>query len=442
MGNPMEETMGIREALQSCKQSAVSIWAKGADKGIPDPWLCYINLTNRCNNRCYFCGHGTAMRESKGLMSFDLFRHIVAELPAGVRKIYLIKQGEPFAHPQLEEFVAHLAAARPDIHIALHTNAIMARKERAAKILPLVRSLGVSVSAISRETYKQVHQTDKFAQVLENLAGINELLQELPKEKRPHVFVDYVVNPRNAHEDQSAIVAFHQERFPWLGSVDFHAMYNFQGEIDEANLKVYERLSHNEFPTCVFPWSSIAFLYDGKVGYCFVEPREERFLGDINKQSFMEIWDGDEYAAFRRRMAEKQFKELANDGFHCHECSWLWSPHSIAPVNLAGGHTLGIRKETPPTLSQIMIGGAEDAFFAAVEAYLSGEVHQAIGYLAVIEATSNDETIEDAAKQLKEMSLLALAKFRRLSQWLAALDDEGVTAAKRRNRYFKLEKQP
>jgi MoaA/NifB/PqqE/SkfB family radical SAM enzyme len=438
----MKETMGINEALQRCEESAVSVWAKGADVGVPDPWLGYINLTNRCNNRCYFCGHGTAMRDTKGFMSFDLFRHIVAELPMGMRKVYLIKQGEPFAHPQLEEFVAHLFGTRPDIFIALHTNAIMARKERVAKILPLIKSLGVSISAIDHETYKHVHQTDKFAQVLENLAGINDLLSEIPKERRPHVFIDYVVNPRNAHEDKDAILSFYQQRFPNLVSVDFHAMYNFQGEIEDANLKIYESMPYSEFPTCVFPWASIAFLYDGKVGYCFVEPREERFLGDVTKQSFADIWNGSEYVNFRRRMADKQFKSLANDGFHCHECSWLWSPHSIAPANLAGGHTVGGRKDVPQTLAQMMIGGPNDAFLAAANYYLSGEIHHAIGCLAMVEATSKDDELLNAARRLREMSHSVLAKYDRLSLWLEKLDEEGVIEAKRRNEYLKLENRP
>lgn len=425
--------------LQKCELSPVTIWAQGKTHDVPEPWMAYINLSNHCNSLCHYCAHSFAMRETKGRMTFDLFKKIVSELPASVRKVYLIKQGEPFAHPQLEEFTVHLAEARPDVHIAMHTNAIIARKERVEKILPHVHSFGISMSAMSKETYHSVHEVDKFDVVMRNLEGISDIASSIPKENRPHVFIDYVLSSRNNHEEQENVVDFFSERFQGLNPVDFHYMFNYTGEIEEANLKAYDDVPYERFPVCVFPWSSITFLHDGKISYCFVEPRENRFLGDISEESFQDIWNGSEYQTFRERMVNRKFDDLADDGFYCHKCSWLWSPHSMAPRNLAYGYATEIGHE-PEQLrfGDLLQAFPDETFERGVEFYLSGEIHQAIACLNVVKSTSHEPSLQDASDELLSLCQTVLSRYKDLSLWFDTLAKEGRTPDSRRNAYYSI----
>jgi hypothetical protein len=370
-------------------------------------------------------------------MSFELFKRIVEQLPAGVKKVYLMKQGEPFIHTDLERFIAYLREKRPGMNISLHTNGILAAKERVAAVLPNVNSMAVSIGAISRETYVEAHGTDRFEAVQRNLQDISELLAAMEESSRPHVFIDYVCQEVNRHEDQAEVVAFYKDRYPGLASVDFHWLYNYQGEIEEGNLEVYERLQQEHFPCCVFPWSSVTFCWDGKVSYCFVEPREARFLGDITDQSWGEIWNGEEYRRFREAMAAKRFDVMAKDGFYCNRCSWLWSMKSQSPNNLAGGYALEFGENvTECNLGDILDMSAHDVMELSANYFLQGEIHKAIGCLSVVKRADHAAEVQDAASQMLALCAGVLDKYHEIPLWHRALAEEGKAVEQRKCRYF------
>ena len=112
----------ILELVKECEKSAVKAWAEGNTKLSKGPWLVYISTTNLCNNRCRVCAREKAMRKERSIMKIDTFRKIVDELPQSVRKIYLMKQGEPFINRNHEEFISYLREKRPDANISFHTN--------------------------------------------------------------------------------------------------------------------------------------------------------------------------------------------------------------------------------------------------------------------------------------------------------------------------------
>src|SRR3989339_604698 len=216
--NMRRNIMNYSKRIKECENSAINAWAEGRAVTKAGPWLVYIGTTNVCNNRCVVCAHHTSMRQERGFMGFETFKRIADQLPASVKKVYLMKQGEPFANKQLETFSEYLNKKRPDIHICIHTNGILMKKERLAKLLPHIHSLGVSISAISASVYEKVHGTRSFDKVVENLKGVSDLLQSLEKGKRPHVFVDYVRQSGNDVEKEAEVVAFHRERFPGIAS--------------------------------------------------------------------------------------------------------------------------------------------------------------------------------------------------------------------------------
>jgi MoaA/NifB/PqqE/SkfB family radical SAM enzyme len=431
--------MDIDSLVKECQQSPVNAWARGKER-TKAPWLCYINLTNLCNNRCRVCAHPLVMRPAKGLMSFAVFRRVVDQLPPEVSKVYLQKQGEPLLHPQLEQFLAYLRRRRPDLHVAFHTNAILARKERMARLLPLLNSLGVSVSATSAPIYKEVHGTGAFAPVMRNLAGISELLGAMEPASRPHVFIDYVSQRANAAEDERQVVQFFQGEFPNIPSVDLHWVYNFQGEIAEGNLDVYDQVEHSSFPCCVFPWSSITFCHDGQVSYCFVEPRENLFLGDITRQTFTQIWQGEAYRRFRRNMAAKRFGALAQEGFYCHKCSWLWSMRSQSPRNLAGGYSARAAGEAYlPRLGDLLDWPQEKVFLRGVELYRQGELAQALSCFELLGAAGAEGEVLRQGRRMSRLCRQGLAKFADVFRWRELMERRGTQHQDRECRYYSRE---
>jgi len=426
--------MDVESLLATARSSIVTQWAQGEDL-VPPPWLCYISTTNICNSRCHVCAREKSMRAQRGSISRPLFERIVEQLPPSVSKVYLQKQGEPFIHRDLEFHVQHIKEKRPDIHIAFHTNGIIATPERVGKILPHLGSMGVSISAITPETYHRVHGVDKFRLVTANLRAISESLLAMDPASRPHVFIDFIVQQRNQDEVPLAR-EFFATNFPGLASVDFHWVYNFQGDIEEGALRVYDTLPHDRFPCCVFPWSTITFLHDGKVDYCFVEPREDRFLGDITTQDFDAIWNGEEFRTFRRAMADKRFADLAADSMRCNKCSWLWSMRSQSPRNLGGGYTSDLKNQKQVfNFGQIMEQSSEGMLEQGQKFYLRGEIHMALGVLHTLLTLQIGIPLRVAAEELVGLCQSVMGKYRDYPEWQRLIAEEHPDPAKRTCQY-------
>ncbi|MBU1097720.1 MAG: radical SAM protein [Bacteroidetes bacterium] len=410
-------------------------WAEGATVLSTEPWLVYISLTNHCNNKCRVCAQPLVMREDKGLMSFDLFKKVVSQLPSSVKKIYLFKQGEPFINKNLEKCVEYLRKEKPDVYISIHTNGQIAGIERIKKIINLVDSIGISISATSKEIYENVHGVDGFDAVMKNLRDISELNKNIPFEKRPHIFIDYIYQERNKVEKEEDVVQFFKSKFPGLSSVDFHWVYNFQGEIEEGNIEANKKVPEKEFPCCVFPWSAFTVCYDGKVSYCFVEPRETNFMGDLNNDSFTDIWNGEKYVQFRERMVSKKFSELMDNNFHCKDCSWLWSMKSQSPKNLNGGYSIvGSENLTGKVFGDILEMPLEKVEAVADTEFNLGEVSKALGLYYYLESVTAKDSIREKIQTCNKI----LGKYKNISSWKDAMVKEGIDIENRECRYYKI----
>jgi MoaA/NifB/PqqE/SkfB family radical SAM enzyme len=431
--------MELQEYIKTCERSVISTWAEGSFQVKAPPWLVYISTTNYCNSHCQVCAHNQAMRKEKGHMSFETFRCIVDQLPEGVRKIYLMKQGEPFLNKNLELFIEYLRHKKPEVYIAFHTNGILAKKDRVKKILPLINTLGISISAVTPEVYRDVHGVDKFDTVIQNIGYISELLMNVANTKKPHVFIDYVYQQANATEKEKEVVQYFFSHFPGLSSVDFHWVYNYQGRTKEGNLTIYDELEYDKFPYCVFPWSSVTFCHDGKASYCFQEPQENRFLGDITQQSFKDIWNGEEYQRFRSHMVNKRFDMLAEDGFFCHKCSYLWCMRSQSPRNLNGGYSAQAKSQTQKLqFGDLLDMSQKKLFVLGTEYYLKGEIHQAIGCFHVLLGTHKNEVLLKASQTMLRKCQQVLQKYKNLSLWQEMLNKEGCSLDQRQCRYYSI----
>lgn len=56
------------------------------------------------------CPHERVMRPERGVMPMELFKKIADQIPDTVRRVYLLKQGEPFLNPELPAMMAYLKA--------------------------------------------------------------------------------------------------------------------------------------------------------------------------------------------------------------------------------------------------------------------------------------------------------------------------------------------
>jgi MoaA/NifB/PqqE/SkfB family radical SAM enzyme len=337
-------------------------------------------------------------------MSSEVFEAILHTIPSSVRKIYLMKQGEPFLNPRLEEYVRALKEAHPDIALALHTNGQIATPNRVAPVMPYLDHLGFSVWGSSPQSYTTLHGHNRFDRVIGHLTEAGRIAANLGRDA-PEIFIDYVRQKGNQHESLQEVEACFRAACPQLATVQVHWVYNFHGLIKEGNLQLYDELPLDRFPVCVFPWSSITVCHDGRVSYCFVEPKENVFLGDVSQASLHEIWQSHLYRQFRRDMAGKHYDLLEERGINCRRCSWLWCLDSQAPPNLCGGNSLRTESGTClPSTKDLLKLAPRELIEAGLDGYLAGEISRAQVLLSMaVNLTGGKEMGSLAKKWLDEV---------------------------------------
>ena len=73
--------------------------------------------------------------------------------------------------------------------------------------------------------------------------------------------------------------------------------------------------SHYSKQYCEFPWLSVSIMADGNVVPCTQISNHELVLGNINKNTLEEIWNGKKYQELRRMHISGKFPK----GHKCNE---------------------------------------------------------------------------------------------------------------------------
>lgn len=276
-----------------------------------------------CNHECTFCGL-QGLEERSSFIDKDVLVERVREMGhLGVKSIMYAGEGEPLLHKGIAEIVSATKGA--GIDVAFTTNGVL--MEKIFPVLDRISWIKVSLNAGTAETYKKIHKAregdfDKVlgnirqavllkrknnydcvigAQIVvlpENEEEILNLVHELKK-----VGADYlVVKPYSPHplggDEALKIEDLGYDNPGFLVSLEWVEHHVFSG-----NFKVIVR--YNAFRNIVnekehydrchsvpFFWSYITA--QGDVYSCSVYLGDERFkLGNINEQTFKEIWEGE-----------------------------------------------------------------------------------------------------------------------------------------------------
>jgi len=304
-----------------------------------------LETTHHCNLRCSFCeSHGilqsapiTKRREYAGnrvTMDLETIRRLSGELAeVGTDLVELSGKGDPIAHPELTEIVKALKDA--GLNTSLVTNATLAKPDLARTLVERrLDRLNVSLNAGSREVYLRSNHKDLWDKAV---GFLREVLEHRRRDgsERPWVRVSHVVTKENVN-DVDGMVRVCTEL--GVDGVDFYVMGElpettalqlddediariregvprWTRELDEAGvehtLPVYIKdlelrarfgePQHNplqEKVPCYIGWNFVVIGPDGVVVPCCY--CEETHLGNVNEESFVDIWYGHLYRQFRK----------------------------------------------------------------------------------------------------------------------------------------------
>ena len=183
-----------------------------------------VSVTERCNFRCQYCMPEKPFSwvPKENLLSFEeLFLFMKVAIDEGVNKIRLTG-GEPLLREGLDTFIKMIHDYKPDIDLALTTNAYLL-PQTAQKLKDAgLKRLNISLDSLKPEVAQQIAQKDVLEQVLKGidkalevglgvkinmvpLKGINddEILDIIDYCKERNIKVRFIEYMENAHASKT-----------------------------------------------------------------------------------------------------------------------------------------------------------------------------------------------------------------------------------------------
>lgn len=218
-----------------------------------------IETINRCNGGCVFCPVNAKNDPRKfASMREELFHKIITELAQMNYdgKIALFSNNEPFLDERIIEFHKYAREKLPQARFVLFTNGTLLTLDKFIEIIDYLDEL-----------------------VIDNY---NQDLELIPNSKK---IVQYCEEHDALKNKVTVVIRKINEVLSTRGGTAPNAR-----EVAYPNAK------------CILPFKQIVIRPDGKVSLCCNDPLGKSTLGDLTKESILEVWMGEKFKEVRRAL--------------------------------------------------------------------------------------------------------------------------------------------
>lgn len=286
------------------------------------PRILNIEVTNKCNLQCAICPKKNS-KEKLGFIDINFLEKIIKEnkeILSG-QAVWLHFSGEPLLHPDLPKIIKLLKENK--IRTMLSTNAVLLSEEKSLDLLNAgLDYIVFSLDGYNKKTYEEVRIGANFDEVKKNILnflrikknnGFNTLTQ-----------VQFVKLKTNIGEVKEFIKEWKKTDVNHINVKSFHTRAGKVDNIEKFNLNpdVYTRIIKRS--PCFHLWETLIILWDGRVISCCQDLRGELVVGDLKKQTLLDIWNSRELQEIRKRQIEGDFS--MNPCFSCGD----WKKHSFS----------------------------------------------------------------------------------------------------------------
>lgn len=311
----------------------VSRWAgKPFHSGYP--FTLSIEPTTHCNLRCPECPSGLrSFTRDTGMIDNLFFERTVDELKEHLLFLYLYFQGEPYLHPHFTELVGF--ASKKNIYTVTSTNGHFLNDDNARKTVESGLSrIIISIDGTTQESYEQYRVGGNLEKVIEGTKNLTCWKKKL-KSATPHVIFQMVVFSHNENEVDklhrlAAACGADEVKLKTAQIYDFERGNKLIPKNVKYSRYIQPELTLNGFQIknpllnhCWKMWHSCVVTWDGLVVPCCFDKDANHVMGDLKKQSFCEIWNGESYRQFRSRLllSRKEIDICSN----CSEGTKVWA---------------------------------------------------------------------------------------------------------------------
>jgi radical SAM protein with 4Fe4S-binding SPASM domain len=222
-----------------------------------------LETVNRCNGTCSFCPANKNIDKRKlEFMDFNLYKKIVHQLSEINYSGFFapFSTGEPFIDDRIIEFVEYAKKRLPNAHIYLYSNGTLLTLKKFKELMIFLDELVI----------------DNYTTDLKLLPTCKEIEEYIIKNPQFNLQNKVTINLRNPND-----------------------VLTTRGGTSP------NKVALNIFPDvpCPYPFRQIVVRPNGKVSLCCADYLGKHEMGDLTKDSIMDVWFGEKFTKMRNVLA-------------------------------------------------------------------------------------------------------------------------------------------
>lgn len=283
------------------------------------PYSVHIDVCSLCNFKCNFCFQADDEAINKkglkrGFMDFGLFKKIADDLTYFKDKLKKVKiglHGEPTLHLMLPQMISYLKSRDATEIIELFTNGSMLTPKLNKELINAGLSrINISVEGLSSEKYQEVTGVEmdmnEFVKNIKNLYDVRNNCR---------IYIKIVDINLSAQDKDKFYATFGDI----CDEVFIENVVPQWAETNKFGLKgigMYGQEINKYKHVCPFLFMYLHFNFDGTASGCTLDWGKEVLIGDVTKESVLEIWQGKRLKDLQIAHLEKKRDKIP----FCAEC--------------------------------------------------------------------------------------------------------------------------
>lgn len=269
----------------------------------PLPPAISVELSSRCNLACPECFTGTGLLKRKDeFISYTLAKKIAAELRGRTLSARLCFQGEPMMHPRFFDIIVLFREMNPEIS----TNGHFLDRETCLKLAssPLRRII-ISYDGVTPEVYNIYRRGGDHARVTDGIRRLSGVISEMGSSLK--IELQFLLHSGNEKEASDAAVFASSVRAEFrikgIQVIDIERAGEWMPADSRRSRYLMDqgkwKAAGSPARGCMRMWTTAVITTDGDVVPCCYDKNAVHAMGNLNNNTFRDIWHGDKYVSFR-----------------------------------------------------------------------------------------------------------------------------------------------
>jgi hypothetical protein len=270
-----------------------------------------IEVTNRCGAKCVMCPR-ELLTQKLDVMKNDVFFKIVEESKLlGIQIIDLCGYGDVFLDRELFTKIKYAKKINPDFKVYISTTGNVMREKYFEDILQYVSILKFSIYGTSKNIYEKMMGGIKFEKSIKNILKF----LKFDKDNKVYTMGNYILMDETK-PGMNRWIDFWEKK---LSEVYVWKPHNY------IYGRSYRDISGQKKTSCGRPLEGpLNVAVDGKAHVCCFDFNKDIIVGDLNKQSIVDVLNSKELKHIQEKHKNNDFEDLL-----CNKCDQVVKDDSV-----------------------------------------------------------------------------------------------------------------